>query len=99
MSISTEELLNLAKNIEHLCHGQSSGFDLRTIHRGGCLLLNTQQNSNINLQLSNFSIINTGQPKSSTGSCVSHVRQAMQNNILLSKFKKTTLSLYNNLQQ
>lgn len=98
LSLCDHKLLSMAQSIENLCHGHSSGFDLRTIYSKKCLLLNNKGYSTTDLNLEHFSIVNTGKPNSSTGSCVSHVQSYLKNSTLLTEFKETTLALYHALR-
>jgi mevalonate kinase len=71
--------LAFCREIENLQHGKSSGLDLHLVTYGGCVRFEdgaTQQRAVPKIPLN---IVNTGQPKSSTGACVAHVAPAFTN--------------------
>ncbi len=68
-----EDYLSFSKEIENLQHGKSSGLDLHLVTYGGCVRF---QNGHTNArEVPDFPlyIVNTGQPSSSTGECVTQV--------------------------
>lgn len=73
-----EQYLSLAKKIEDLQHGKSSGVDLQLVANGGCVRYQhdkqLEQRVFPNLKLT---IVNTGKPQSTTGECVTKVAEIM----------------------
>ncbi len=68
-----DEQLAFCREVENLQHGRSSGLDLHLVTYGGCVrfengLIQTRPAPNMS-----FTIVNTGQPESSTGTCVTQV--------------------------
>jgi mevalonate kinase len=85
--------LKLAKEIENLQHGKSSGLDLYTSIFGGCnYFANILSSHAENIILPNFGfkIVNTGQPQSTTGECVSVAKENLQKYQLINNFADTT---------
>lgn len=82
-----KEFLNIAKNIENLQHGKSSGLDLQLVTDGGCVKFQNGITSKINSPNFKLHLVNTGKPESSTGECVNYTRQIITPDILL-RFEK-----------
>lgn len=72
----TQKLYQLARQIEHLQHGQSSGLDPATLIHGGMLYF---QRGHIEHHSTpphyKAWLIDTGRPQATTGECVEHVRR------------------------
>lgn len=96
MNWEPKKFLNIAKDIENLQHGKSSGMDLYTSMFGGCNYFSGKSNDYLgnieNLILPNldFKIVNTGQPLSSTGECVSSVKKHFVSLDLIKEFADIT---------
>lgn len=100
------KFLKIAKDIEHLQHGHSSGLDLYMSTFGGCNYFNCVNNiaEQIKLPALGFKIINTGIPSSTTGECVASTKKYFINNVdLTNEFSLITeaikLALINNNQE
>lgn len=94
LKLDNSKLLELGKQIESRQHGKSSGLDPATILHGG--LIKYQLNQTIELSKCNHFdawLINTGQPKSSTGEAVIKVKQHAKNSELWQDFKNTSLAI------
>ena len=70
--LNMDEYLQLAREIENLQHGNSSGLDLFLAYHGGHYFFSRTATIKRSLSKLEFSLINTGKPKCSTGECVSH---------------------------
>ncbi|WP_373019778.1 mevalonate kinase [Thiomicrorhabdus sp.] len=75
-----KELLELAKRIEAYQHGHSSGIDPATLLHGGLLKYQLHQKPQpLANRPFNAWLIDTGKPQSTTGECVTWVKQHHQN--------------------
>ncbi|VAW49336.1 Mevalonate kinase [hydrothermal vent metagenome] len=91
LSISSTELLTLARQVEARQHGKSSGIDPATLIYAG--LVRYQTNQPIEPIISpplNAWLIDTGKPDSSTGECVVAVQSRHQNDSALWQAFRTT---------
>lgn len=80
-----EQHLTLARELENLQHGKSSGLDLHLVMHGGYIRF---QNGNVvsyETPKIPLQIINTGQPVSNTGQCVSNVSDVFCNDASLAE--------------
>lgn len=68
--ISPELFFQLAHQAETMQHGKSSGIDLQSSLRGGCLYFKEGQVTARTPSHLSFYVINTGQPQTTTGECV-----------------------------
>lgn len=64
------EQLAFCREIENLQHGKSSGLDLHLVTYGGCVRFENGVAQTRPIPHLPLSIVNTGQPESSTGTCV-----------------------------
>jgi len=71
--------LAFCREIESLQHGKSSGLDLHLVTHGGCVRFEDGITQSRAVPKIPLSIVNTGQPESSTGACVAHVMPAFTN--------------------
>lgn len=98
LEVSTTELIEIVHECENLQHGKSSGLDPATIINGGMIYYRNGIFTPIELtSYPSFYLINTGEPQSSTGECVSHTRKLF-NDELKQKFSDVTKTIYNNLK-
>ncbi len=86
---------HIAKEIENLQHGKSSGLDLYTATFGGCNYFNYEESNrytahNIIFPDFNLKIINTGKPLANTGECVAFVKNYFLDPGLLKEFTLVT---------
>lgn len=84
------EYLSFSQRIENLQHGRSSGLDLHLVTYGGCVLFQEGVAQARPAPASKLYIINTGAPSSSTGECVAHARQYLQDPGLSNEFGNVT---------
>lgn len=97
ITLNLKKLLGIGKCVESLQHGFSSGVDLYSVVYGGYIYYENYKVNQYNINLnSNIFIVNTGQPESSTGECVSKVFKLF-NDILLEKFHKVIKKIHNAL--
>ena len=84
--------LKIGTDIENLQHGRSSGLDLYTTTFGGCTYFknNINEAQSIILPDFDFKIINTGKPSSTTGECVSNVKNHFVKSGLIKEFAQIT---------
>ena len=75
VEISEKDFFNVARNIENLQHGQSSGLDLYLAMHGGAVLFNDGKFSPRPLPKIPFYLVDTGLPKNTTGECVLAVKK------------------------
>jgi mevalonate kinase len=97
-SLSLSELLSLAKQVENLQHGLSSGIDPSVCLYEGVLLYTTNSITPRTLEPWPAYLINTGQPSSSTGECVESVKEKAFPVSLWSEFTRVTLACDQALQ-
>lgn len=101
LSVSKQELLTLATQIEARQHGNSSGIDPATLIYAGLLQYQMEQPIQpiSSPPLFNAWLIDTGKPESSTGECVVAVQSQHQNNTALwQAFRNTTEAIATAIQ-
>jgi mevalonate kinase len=76
---NNSDQLAFCREIENLQHGKSSGLDLHLVTYGGCVRFENGETQSRAVPKIPLNIVNTGQPKSSTGACVAHVVPAFTN--------------------
>ncbi len=92
-NLSRTEILTLARKIENLQHGRSSGLDLNLIAKGGCIHYIDGVAQAMKSALFPMCIVNTGQPQATTGECVSSVAGHFADPALLTAFAQVTASI------
>lgn len=90
--LSAEELLPLAVQVENLQHGYSSGLDPSVCLYEGVVLYHQQSIQHRAFAPWSAYLINTGQPQSSTGECVAHVKTFAAQHDLWAQFMDVTLT-------
>ena len=98
--LSKRETFTLARQVEHLQHGHSSGLDIYTVLQDDLVLY--QQQSGISKQLHPnhaLFIVNTGQPQQQSGECVNHAKHYFRDPQLLAEFNTVTLAMTSALEQ
>ena len=98
ISLSSELFFSLAHEAENLQHGHSSGLDLVSSLRGGCLYVKKDTISPRIPTLLPLYLINTGQPKVTTGECVSAVAAYFNHTAIGSDFAAVTDAMDNAFQ-
>jgi mevalonate kinase len=98
LQITEEALFKAALEVENLQHGRSSGLDLRLALNGGCLYVEKDVIEPRNLPPLPFYLVQTGQPQSSTGQCVSRVEPFFKQEALLNDFQSVTQAMDHALQ-
>lgn len=73
IDLNLEDYLTLGIESENLQHGYSSGLDVHTVYHGGCLRYEKGDFEKRTLPDLPIQLVQTGQPKSSSGECVSQV--------------------------
>lgn len=74
VKIESSDFYQLAHQIENLQHGRSSGIDIRLAQMGGALKFQSGNSTPLPIPQLDFILVNSGQPKSSTGDCVSFTK-------------------------
>ena len=97
--LPTAQSLTLARAIENLQHGKSSGTDLFLALHGGCYFAHGGEFTPRTIPTLPLQLINTHQPQSSTGDCVAHVAHKFQTSDLSAQFAAITQHLDQALQQ
>ena len=88
--LSHEELYSFACTTENLQHGQSSGVDPYACLYGGLTRFHADEHKAIEAILPQFYLVNTGLPESTTGECVSHVREKFGESAIWNQFEACT---------
>lgn len=106
LQFSQEKIYELALTAENLQHGRSSGLDIKLSLVGGMHLFQHHQLTPINIKKATtggsplpFQYFNSGKPESTTGECVTFVKQQNFPATLWQEFKATTLAFISALQQ
>jgi mevalonate kinase len=94
ININKTEFFTLAREIENLQHGYSSGIDIYLAIYGGCVKFDkgASCNNNIEKNIKNIDmhIIQTGKPMTTTGQAVAHVTKIFKNSNIAEKFRNVT---------
>ncbi len=98
MPLNEEKLLRLAVEAENLQHGKSSGLDLHTSLNGGCVYFKDGQRYNRAIPKMPMFVVNTGTPTSTTGDCVSSVKQQHADSAIWNDFNSITTNIDHALQ-
>lgn len=98
MPLSESRLLHLGLEAENLQHGKSSGLDLHTSLNGGCVYFKDGQRYNRAIPKMPMFVVNTGTPASTTGDCVSFVKQQHADSVIWNDFNTVTTSIDRALQ-
>jgi len=93
-------LIHHIAHAERLQHLAISRIDPNVVIHGGLIRFYNNKINHLNASLVNnhWHLIHTGTPKTSTGECVSHVRNAMGKSRLWDEFKSITLDLQHALE-
>ncbi len=97
-NVSSEMFFNLAQQAENMQHGKSSGLDLQSVLQGGCLYFKEGQVTARTPSLLPLYLINTGQPQTSTGECVTLAANYFKNTQIGHDFAMVTDAMDNALQ-
>ncbi len=85
------DYLSFSREVENLQHGKSSGLDLHLVTYGGCVRFENGLTYKRTIPQMPITIVNTGKPESSTGTCVTHVAPIFLNSPdLANKFGSIT---------
>jgi mevalonate kinase len=99
LKIKSEEIRNLAQQLEHRQHGRSSGLDIGIIDRSGIYLVDSEKEWHPISKLPwPLYVIMTGKPESSTGECVAAAAKHF-NPSLINEFSQCTMGLYSALNK
>lgn len=96
--LSIDEMFQLNLAAENLQHGRSSGLDLQVSMQGGCIRFSQNEITPINFAQMPLSMINTGQPASSTGECIAHTQSFFNDLELVRAFTEVSENIFNALQ-
>ena len=96
LTIESEALARLTTECEHLIHGQSSGIDPACCTLGGFIWYEKGVPKPAkNISLPPYTLINTGPPHATTGTCVSHVHKAFPlDHPIWDDFEKISRNIY-----
>lgn len=86
--------IELARQIENLVHGKSSGFDVELVFRGGCFYRDQGHYYPCPAPEFSFQLVHTGIPEVTTAECVQAAAPIFQaSQTLLSEFTQVTQAL------
>jgi len=91
--VTVHNYCQLARVVENLQHGYSSGLDLFLATHGGCFWLAKQQAEARILPKFPLSLVNSGKPLSFTGECVNEVAKKFASSNIWDEFALQTQSL------
>ncbi len=74
IDFSLDDYIRLGIKSENLQHGYSSGLDVNVVYHGGFIRYQPGQLQKLDFKPFPLQLINTGQPVTSTGECVSHTK-------------------------
>jgi len=90
VNVSTDWLFRLAREVEHLQHGRSSGLDTHLSLYGGSVLFQDGVATPVSLGISDLVLVNTGRPSTITGECVLSVRDRLGTSAIWKEFADIT---------
>lgn len=90
IDLNLEDYLMLGIESENLQHGYSSGLDVHTVYHGGCLRYEKGDFEKRTLPDLAIQLVQTGQPKSSSGECVSQVSSFFKKSSIGNDFSAVT---------
>lgn len=93
LNVTEKTFLQRAIAIESLQHGKSSGLDIHTAFRGGCLYFDKGAYLPLPPPTLSFYTVQTGAPITSTGECIQSVARYAQNHGLWRAFRDVTQSM------
>lgn len=99
VQVSSEILMNLSMQAEHIQHGKSSGLDLHVSYHGGCWYKKDNLISPRPLPNLPMYLVHTGVPKTTTGECVAAVANYFKQASLGQDFAQVTAMMDAALQQ
>ncbi len=102
--LSLEAYIQLGKESENLQHGLSSGLDLYTVYYGGYIhyhqhTFKRYPIDHLSLHQTPMQLVETGQPASSTGECVSHSTRYFKQHPIVDQFSAITQALHDAIRQ
>ena len=80
----------IAKQIENIQHGNSSGIDIKLAQTGGVIKFQNGNVTSLPYFASELCLVNTGEPESTTGECIAAVKPLFEKGDLADKFEKVT---------
>ena len=98
IDLDLEDYLILGIESENLQHGYSSGLDVHTVYHGGCLRYEKGAFKRRILPDFSIQLVQTGQPQSSSGECVSQVSSFFKKSSIGNDFSAVTNALDKALQ-
>lgn len=93
-NVDFSSYVELAREVENIQHGFSSGLDVHVSVYGGCVLFKNGEAKRVNVPSFPMRVIDTGKPKSSTGECVSHTEKYFRYGTLLDDFSVVTTAIH-----
>ena len=98
IDLNLKDYLMLGIESENLQHGYSSGLDVHTVYHGGCLRYEKGDFEKRTLSDLPMQLVQTGQPQSSSGECVSQVSSFFKKSSIGNDFSAVTNALDRALQ-
>ncbi|MFW0056119.1 MAG: mevalonate kinase [Coxiella endosymbiont of Dermacentor silvarum] len=98
INLNLEDYLTLGMESENLQHGRSSGLDVHTVYHGGCLRYEKGQFKKRPIPDFPMQLVQTGQPQSSTGECISKASSYFKKSHIGKDFSELTNELDQALQ-
>lgn len=99
LKLTIDDYIVLGVESENLQHGNSSGFDVNLVYRGGCQYYHNGQCEPLTYPNDwHWQLIHTGTPASSTGECVAAAKTALTTD-KLANFAAVTHAMRDSLQQ
>lgn len=94
ITLGDEEFFELVKVAENMQHGYTKGLDVMTSFRGGAIYYQQGQYTSMDFPDYPITLINTGQPDSTTGEAVASVRKQFGESAIWSEFAEVTKNFY-----
>ena len=98
INLNLEDYIKLGLESENLQHGYSSGLDIYTVYYGGCLRYEKGQFKKRPIPAFPMQLVQTGQPQSNTGECISQASPYFKETHISDDFSELTNELDRALQ-
>lgn len=93
LELTVDDYIQLGIESENLQHGFSSGLDVNIVYHGGCLRFEKGEKQFRQIAALPLQLVQTGQPQSTTGECVTHTANYFKDNALGQDFAAVTNQL------